>query len=115
MRYRTVSEAPLRDLVARIAGFHITDRAMLKAQKSIEAALAAGDPAPAQRAAYLRAASAYFAGFARDADAQLTGVDRQLDALYQRQYNLAAERGVAQKRVEAVRGVLSTLAELGTE
>ncbi len=88
---------------------------MLKAQKTIEAALAAGDPTPAQRAAYLRAADTYFAGFARDADAQLTGVDRQLDALYQRQYNLAAERGVAQKRVEAVRGVLASLAELGKE
>ncbi len=108
-------DGPLRDLAARVAGFHITDRAMLRAQKTVEAILAAGEPTPAQRNAYLKAVAGYFAGFARDADAQLAGVDRQLDALYQRQYNLAAERGVAQKRVEAVRGVLASLAELGEE
>jgi hypothetical protein len=107
-----VSEGALRDLAARVAAFHITDRAMLKAQHAIEAALAAGEPSPSQRAAYLSAVAGYFTGFARDADAQLAGVDRQLDALYQRQYNLAAERGVAQKRVVAVRGVLDSLAEL---
>jgi hypothetical protein len=110
-----VPDGPLRDLAARVAGFHITDRAMLRAQRAFEAILAAGDPTPAQRSAYLKAVGGYFAGFARDADAQLSGVDRQLDALYQRQYNLAAERGVAHKRVEAVRGVLASLAELGGE
>ena len=36
------------------------------------------------------------------------------DALYQRQYNLAAERGVAAKRIEAVQGVLASLAELAS-
>jgi hypothetical protein len=109
-----VSESPLRELAERVAGFHITDRAMLKAQHAIEAALGAGDPSPAARAAYLAAVKHYFTGFERDAHAQLSGVDRQLDALYQRQYNLAAERGVAQKRVEAVQGVLASLAELAT-
>jgi hypothetical protein len=109
-----VSDAPLRDLAERVAGFHLTDRAMLKAQRTFEAALSAGDPPPAARAAYLAAVKRYFMGFERDAHAQLTGVDRQLDALYQRQYNLAAERGVAQKRVEAVQGVLASLAEFAT-
>ena len=107
-----MSEEPLRDLAERVAAFHITDRAMLKAQRSFEAALGAGDPPPATRAAYLAAVKNYFTGFERDAHAQLTSVDRQLDALYQRQYNLAAERGVAQKRVAAVQGVLASLAEL---
>jgi hypothetical protein len=107
-----VSEAALRELSERVAAFHITDRAMLRAQRTIEGILAAGEAAPAERNAYVSAVRAYFAGFERDALAQLAGVDRELDALYQRQYNLAAERGVARKRVEAVQGVLASLAEL---
>jgi len=71
-------------------------------------------PLAPERGAYLAAVRTYFSGFERDAQAQLTGVDRELDALYQRQYNLAAERGVAQKRLEAVEGVLASLAELAT-
>ena len=104
----------LRSLAERVAAFHITDRAMLRAQRRFEAALQAGDPAPAERDAYLTAARNYFTGFERDARAALAGVDRDLDALYQRQYNLAAERGVAHKRLEAVQGVLASLAELAT-
>ena len=110
-----MSDAALRDLAERVAAFHITDRAMLRAQRAFEAVLAAaGDVPPAARAAYLGAVRSYFTGFERDARAQLSGVDRELDALYQRQYNLAAERGVAHKRVEAVQGVLASLAELAT-
>ena len=109
-----MSDASLRDLAARIAAFHLTDRAMLRAQRAFEAALRAGEPSPADRQAYLAAARAYFTGFAHDAQAQLTGVDRELATLYQRQYNLVAERGVAQKRIEAVQGVLASLAELAT-
>lgn len=109
-----MSEAALRALAERVAAFHITDRAMLRAQRTFEAALSAGSPAPAERDAYLAAASNYFSGFEHDARAALAGVDRDLDALYQRQYNLAAERGVAHKRLEAVQGVLASLAELAT-
>ena len=87
---------------------------MLRAQRTFDAALRGGEPAPAELAAYLAAVRTYFTGFERDAQAQLSGVDRELDALYQRQYNLAAERGVAHKRVEAVQGVLASLAELAT-
>jgi hypothetical protein len=107
-----VSDAPLRELAERVGAFHITDRAMLRAQKTFTSALQAGEPAPATCAAYLAAVRSYFSGFERDARAQLTAVDRELDLLYQRQYNLAAERGVAQKRLEAVQGVLASLAEL---
>ncbi len=85
---------------------------MLRAQRSVEAALRAGDPPAAARDAYVSAVRTYFTGFARDAAAQLAGVDRELEALYQRQYNLTAERGVAQKRIEAVAGVLASLGEL---
>jgi hypothetical protein len=105
----------LRDFADRVATFHITDRAMLRAHKAFTDALARGTPSGAEVAAYLRAARTYFAGFARDADAQLASVDRELERLYQRQYNLAAERGVAVKRIEGVQGVLVTLAELAAE
>jgi hypothetical protein len=104
----------LRELAARIAAFHITDRTMLRAQRAFDAALAAGEPSPAACSAYLAAARSYFTGFERDARAQLTDVDRELAELYQRQYNLAAERGVAHKRLEAVQGVLASLAEVAT-
>ena len=67
----------------------------------------------------------YFAGFERDAQAQLKGVDRELDALYQRQYNLAAERGVARTRARGgagrprvargTRSTMSVLEDLGNE
>ena len=102
----------LAALAARVGTFHLTDRAMLRAQRAFEAALARGGPDAGETAAYLRAVRAYFTGFARDADAQLASVDRELEGLYQRQYNLAAERGVAVKRIESVQGVLAALAEL---
>ena len=102
-------------LVAAVAGFHLTDRRLLHAQRAIEHELAAGEPTPQTVAAYLQAAAAYFRGFERDAQAQLASVDRSLEQLYVRQYNLAAERGVAAKRVEAVQGVLARLAELAAE
>jgi hypothetical protein len=107
-----VSDEALRELVLRVGGFHLTDRAMLRAQREIEALLAAGEVPAGARAAYLHAVRAYFGGFERDARAQLAGVDRELEALYQRQYNLAAERGVAQRRIEAVQGVLASLGEV---
>ncbi len=102
----------LHDLAVHVGSFHITDRAMQRAQAAFTAALARGTPTAAETGAYLRAVRTYFTGFARDAAAQLTGVDRELEGLYQRQYNLAAERGVAVKRIEAVQGVLALLEEL---
>lgn len=104
-------EDALRALAATVGTFHITDRTMQRAQQRFEEALRGG-AADAEAAAYLEAVRRYFAGFDRDARAQLAGVDRELERLYQRQFNLAAERGVAAKRVEAVEGVLARLAEL---
>jgi hypothetical protein len=103
----------LRALVATVGAFYIKDRAMDRAHKAIERALAAGEPPPAEIRAYVAATRRYFGGFHREAQAQLKYVDRELERLYQRQFNLTAERGVAARRVEATQGVLSSLAELG--
>lgn len=98
-------------LVATVGSFHVTDRAMRAAQREIEAVLAAGEADDAAVRAYLRAVRRYFEPYEREAREQLRHVDRELERLYQLQYNLTAERGVVAKRVEAVRGVLGALAE----
>jgi hypothetical protein len=108
----TVATDRLAALAAQVGAFHLTDRAMLRAQRAFTAALERGAPTAAETTAYLRAVGTYFTAFAHDADAQLASVDRDLEQLYQRQYNLAAERGVAVKRIAAVQGVLALLAEL---
>lgn len=103
----------LAALAATVGAFHLTDRAMRAAQERIERSLAAGPVDAAEARAYLAAVQRYFAPYAREAQGQLRHVDRELERLYQLQYNLTAERGVVAKRVEAVRGVLDALAELG--
>ena len=114
MPLSTVSDPQrLRELVATVGAFYVRDRALERAQKEIERALAAGEPDAAGVRAYLSAVERYFAAFHREAQAQLKYVDRELERLYQRQFNLTAERGVAARRVEATQGVLSSLAELG--
>jgi hypothetical protein len=106
-------QTQLAALVETVAGFHLTDRRLLRAQRAIERELANGTAVPAAVSAYLAAVRSYFTAFAVDAQAQLVSVDRELEGLYQRQYNLAAERGVAVKRIEVVQGVLARLTELG--
>lgn len=105
----------LAALVATVGAFHITERAMRAAQDRMAAALAAGEPGPAEVRAYLGAVRRYFEPYAGEAAEQLRHVDRELARLYQLQFNLTAERGVVAKRVEAVRGVLDALAEPGLE
>ncbi len=102
----------LRGLVAMVGAFYIRDRELERAQKEIERALAAGEPDAAGVRSYLAAVERYFSAFAREAQAQLKHVDRELERLYQRQFNLTAERGVAARRVEVTQGVLSSLAEI---
>jgi hypothetical protein len=99
-------------LVAAVGAFHLTDRAMRGAQDRVERALAAGEADDASARAYLEAVRRYFEPYEREAQGQLRHVDRELERLYQLEYNLTAERGVVAKRIEAVRGVLSALAEL---
>lgn len=98
-------------LAAQVSAFHITDRAMRAAQGKIEASLAGGEPAEADVRAYVSAVRRYFEPYSREAESQLRHVDRELEGLFQRQFNLTAERSVVAKRIEAVRGVLETLAE----
>ncbi|GAC1577954.1 MAG: hypothetical protein NVS3B7_11460 [Candidatus Elarobacter sp.] len=105
----------LAGLVATVGAFHITDRAMRGAQERMSAALAAGDVDEGSVRAYLAAVRGYFDPYEREAQGQLRHVDRELEKLYQLQYNLTAERGVVAKRIEAVRGVLATVAELRAE
>ena len=102
-------------LAATVGAFHITDRAMRGAQDRLSAALAAGTADDGALRTYLDAVRRYFDPYAREAQTQLRHVDRELEKLYQLQYNLAAERGVVAKRVEAVRGVLDALAELRSQ
>jgi hypothetical protein len=105
----------LAALVAAVGTFHITDKAMRAAQERAQRALAAGDADDATAAAYLAAVRRYFEPYEREAQGQLRHVDRELERLYQVQFNLTAERGVVARRVEAVRGVLDALAELRAE
>jgi hypothetical protein len=107
--------ARLAALAASVGAFHITDKAMRGAQERIERGLAAGTVDEAAARAYLDAVRRYFEPYEREAQGQLGHVDRELQRLYQLQYNLTAERGVVAKRVEAVRGVLGALAELRAE
>jgi hypothetical protein len=99
-------------LVTAVGAFHVTDRAMRAAQDRIERAQAAGAVDDAAAEAYLEAVRRYFEPYEREAQGQLRHVDRELERLYQLEYNLSAERGVVAKRIEAVRGVLGALAEL---
>ncbi|HEY4442074.1 MAG TPA: hypothetical protein VGN14_16570 [Candidatus Elarobacter sp.] len=100
------------ELVRSVGEFHLTDRAMRAAQQKMEARLAAGDADDAAVAAYLAAVRRYFTPYEKEAREQLRHVDRELARLYQLQYNLAAERGVVAKRIDAVRGVLAAAGEL---
>ena len=110
-----MAEARIAELVAAVGAFHLTDRAMRAAQEKMTRALATGDADPETVRTYLAAVRGYFEPYQREAQGQLRHVDRELERLYQLQFNLTAERGVVAKRVEAVRGVLDGVAELGAQ
>ncbi len=105
----------LAALIAEVGAFYLTDRTIKKAQSTAEATLASDKLDDRAEAAYLSAVRSYFEGFEREAQSQLKHVDRELQKLYQLQYNLTAERSVAARRVEATQGVLTKLRELGSE
>ncbi|HVN68873.1 MAG TPA: hypothetical protein VMU38_04350 [Candidatus Binatia bacterium] len=104
------ADPQLLDLVARVGAFHITHRAMKRAQRSIEAAIASGSVDDASRAAYLAEVRRYFESFDREARGNLRDVDRRLEHVNQVHFNLTAERGVAVKRIEGTQAVLDALA-----
>ena len=95
-------------LIALLDGFHITDRALLRARNR---ARRKGDASSA--ADLHREIRRYFAAVEREAAADLLSIDRKLDELYQRQYNLQAERGVVERRLTGARKVLLSLGAAG--
>ncbi|MBV9439654.1 MAG: hypothetical protein JOZ24_06660 [Candidatus Eremiobacteraeota bacterium] len=110
-----VDRTRLKDLAGLVGAFHLSDRTMKDAQARIERALSAGDVGDGEARAYCVAVRRYFAPYEREALGQLRHVDRELERLYQLQFNLTAERAVVAKRVDGVRGVLAALAELAPE
>ena len=102
-----MSEEQFAAIVAHVGAFHITDRAMKTAQRDIEALLRSGAVDERARRRYLATVRKYFAGFEGEARAALRDVDRRLEQLNQVIFNLTAERGVAVKRIEATKAVLS--------
>jgi hypothetical protein len=104
--------AAVRELARIVGAFYVRDAALMKAQRAVDAAFAAGEPTQAQAATYVAAVERYFTAFAREADEHVRRADRELERLYQLQYNATAERGVAAKRVEATRDVLARIGML---
>jgi hypothetical protein len=107
-----VADERIAALAARVGEFHITDRAMRRAQDDFEREIASGSGDATSQRRYLRAVRAYFDSFAREARGHLRDVDRRLVDLHQVQFNLTAERGVAVKRIEAAEGVLGQATQL---
>ncbi|MDQ2816884.1 MAG: hypothetical protein M3T49_01560 [Candidatus Eremiobacteraeota bacterium] len=89
--------------------FHITDRSLLRAR----AAAHAGDQLAI--AQLCRQARRYFASMHEEAGRQLADIDRKLDDLYQRQYNLQAERGVVQRRQRGSQEVLDAISKMESQ
>jgi imidazolonepropionase-like amidohydrolase len=110
-----VSDERVAALVAQVGSFHITDRAMRKAQDAAAQAVANGSLDSRVRDDYLTAVRRYFAAFEREARGHLRDVDRRLEHVNQVHFNLAAERGVAVKRIEATQAVLAELDAIGVE
>ena len=94
----------LSELLALVDGFHITDKRLLRARAEI----ARANDATAERA-FRSEVQRYFGSLAREAERHVAEVDRRLDDVYQRQFNLSAERAVAQRRLEGARDVLRAL------
>jgi len=95
----------LEELLALVDEFHITDRALVRARERVRAGAVDASAIEALR----RAVAKYFRDMAAESEHDLGAIDRKLDDLYQRQYNLQAERGVAERRLSGARRVLAAL------
>jgi len=93
-------------LLATLERFHVTDRSLSRARDRAAAKLDA-----ASEAQLRKEMRRYFAAVERESASDLAAIDRKLDDLYQRQYNLHAERGVAERRLASARDVLTGLGE----
>lgn len=108
-----VSAEKVRELAAQVGAFHLRAGAMQRAQRRITALLEnGGEPPQRELEAYAAQAKSYFASFEREARGHLKDVEKRLAHIGQLQFNLTAERGVAQRRIEATQGVLSALEDI---
>ncbi len=98
------------ELAAMLDRFHITDRALLRSRDR-----ARDSEDPAAVAALKKEMRRYFGAVERESVRDLAAIDAKLDDLYQRQYNLHAERGVAERRLDGARTVLKAVAEAQRE
>jgi len=103
------------ELTLRVAAFHISDKAMRRAQQTAEAALDAGTADRRVRSSYLASVRRYFESFSKEARSHLRDVDRRLERANQVHFNLTAERGVAVKRIEATEAILEHVSEIERE
>ncbi len=109
----TLEGADLRALVDEVGRFYVRDRELTREQKKMSELLARGEsPSPAAVRSYAEAVRRYFTGFEREARSHLQSVEARLKRVSQEQYNLTAERGVASRRIEATRLVLTRLSEI---
>lgn len=93
-------------LLAMLDEFHITDRKLSRARdrarrKNSEEALAQ----------LQREARRYFATIEGESSRLIRDIDRKLDELYQRQYNLISERAIVERRMRGARTILDRLSE----
>lgn len=102
----------VRAFVAHIGAFYVTDKKMKAAQARIESLLAAGEADDRELEAYVAAVRTYFNAFEKEARGHLRTVDKRLEHINQVHFNLTAERGVAVRRIEATRDVLTQLEQL---
>ena len=94
----------LSELLALVDGFRITDKRLLRARTALER-----DRNETAERTFRKEAQRYFETLAREAQEHVADVDRRLDDTYQRQFNLNAERAVAQRRLEGAHDVLRAL------
>ena len=94
----------LSELLALVDAFHITDRRLLRARAALEK-----NGGGQAEEAFRKTAQRYFEALAREAEEHVAQVDRRLDDIYQRQFNLSAEREVAERRLQGARDVLRAL------
>jgi hypothetical protein len=97
----------LTSLLALIDEYHITDRRLARARERVARA-----PSAQHERDLRREARRYFSALEREAKADLADVDRMLDDVYQRQYNLHAERAVLVRRLEGAAKITAALDEM---
>ncbi|MDE2573259.1 MAG: hypothetical protein KGM44_12170 [bacterium] len=103
----------LAALLRQIGAYRIGDRALRAALERVQASLDRGE-SPSQRDldAFVREARRYFEALERESRAQIKDLDRRLDDLFQQQYNLQAERGVAHRRLLGAGETLAMLVQV---